>query len=117
MKTLYDRLRDMSMLGLCCEIAKQHGVLEIAARDLNTMRDVLRERTMTVETLVAETERLYDNGGCGPEWANTLGFLRTVPFSKHYRTPPKGHSDPEITYAVARNEFDRALNIERRRYA
>ena len=55
---------------------------------------------MTVETLVAETERLYDNGGCGPEWANTLGFLRTVPFSKHYRTPPKGSSDPEITYAV-----------------
>ena len=117
MKCFYDRMRGMPMLGLYCEIARQQAEMETAARDLNTMRGVLRERTMTVESLVAETERLYDNGGCGPEWANTLGFLRTVPFSKHYRTPPKGHSDPEITYAVARNEFDRALNIERRRYA
>lgn len=117
MKTLYERLRDMSILGLYFEIARQQAETETAAHDLNRMRDVLRERTMTVESLVAETERLYDNGGCGPEWANTLGFLRTVPFSKHYRTPPKGRSDPEITYAVARNEFDRALNIERRRYA
>lgn len=117
MKCFSDRLRDMQISGLYFAIAKQHEVLEIAARDLNTMKDVLRERTLTVESLVAETERLYDNGGCGPDWANTLGFLRTVPFSKYYVPPPKGRSDPEITYVVARNEFDRALDIERRRHS
>lgn len=116
MKCFSDRLLGMPIWGLYAEIAKQSCDVEIAIRDLATMKDVLRERTMTVEALVAETERLYDNGGCGPEWANTLGFLRTVPFSKYYMPPPKGRSDPEITRAVARNEFDKALDIERRRH-
>lgn len=117
MKCFKDRLLEMPILHLEGEIRRQKRVVEVAQYDLATMQETIRERTCGVSELLKETERLYDEGDKNPEWCNTLGFLRSIPSSKHYRKPPAGRSDPEITLGVALNEYNRALNIERRRYA
>ena len=117
MKCFKQRLLEMPMLHLDGEIRRQKRVVEVAQYDLRTMQEAYNERIICVGGLLKETERLYDEGDKGEEWANTLGFLGTWPESKHYRKPPAGRSDLEITLGIALNEYDRALNIERRRYA
>lgn len=117
MKSFKDRLLEMPMTKLLGEIGRQKQDVELAQRDLAIMEETYRERTRGVPELLKETERLYDERDKAEAWANTLGFLRTWPESKHYRKPPAGRSDPEITVGIALNEYNRALNIERRRYA
>jgi len=114
MKCFHDRMLDIRILDLHRNIADQISSIDLFCRDLATLKDVLAKRTGTVDALLAETQRLYDEGGAGPEWANTLGFLRTVPASKYYRPPSAGHSDPEIAFAAARNAYDLAVDIARR---